>query len=754
MNDLSTHNTDILQEKWKKGGFGRKLAFVLAGAAAASGIATVSVMTGFDTKPDPDPEIVLLLLYLDAFFGLLLGIVIARRLVALWLERRKGQAGSGLHSKLVVMFGLVSAMPAILVALFSFLFLNFGIQTWFSDKVKTALEASHAAASAYLHEHKQNIRADALLTANDLNKEAPKLTRNQALFNKYLSQQAGLRSLSEAIVIDGDGRVLARSRFSQSLEFDLVPHKVLTEAATGVVVILTSDADDRVRAVVRLNRFIDAYLLVGRFVDPQVLDHIVNTRGAVDKYNRLEEKQEGIQFTFAMIFGVVAMLLLLTAVWIGLTLAGQLSSPLSSLIKASENVRDGDLSVRVDESSGKDEIGALGRAFNRMTSQLESQQKGLIEVNRQLDERRRFTETVLAGVSAGVIGLDEDRRIHLPNRSASELLGIELEKYTGRAFIDVIPEMADVLMRAVKRPSKQHQEEIRIDRNGQQRILMVTSAAERLDKEILGYVVTFDDVTELFSAQRKAAWADVARRIAHEIKNPLTPIQLSAERLKRKYLKQITTDPETFSACTDTIVRQVEDIGQLVDEFSSFARMPQAVLKPENIAEICRQVLFLESNRQTDINYTLDVPEKEVIVACDSSQIGQALTNLLKNAEESIMDNENGENKGNIHCLISQFSGEHEEDRVAIIVEDDGKGLPNEDHERLTEPYFTSRTNGTGLGLAIVRKVMEDHDGDLILKNRAQGGAKVSLVFNTLEDAFSNTSNPNDNKPEMVNHGT
>jgi two-component system nitrogen regulation sensor histidine kinase NtrY len=343
------------RQMWRRLDLSRKLAFTLAALAVASCIATVAIMTGWQNTPDPDT--VLALLYLDAVLLLLLGVVVSRRLVSIWLDRREGQAGSGLHTRLVLMFGLVAAAPAILVAVFSALFLNFGIQTWFSERVSTAVESSHAVARSYLHEHQQNIRADVLATANDLNNEAATLMQNPRVFNTYLSRQANIRSFQEALVVDGNGRVLARSVFSQSLEFDLLPDKAMKEASKGRIVVLNIEKD-RVRAIVKLDRFVDAYFLAGRFVDPQVLDYIDKTAKAVDQYKRLEEKQEGIQITFAMIFGVVALLLLMAAVWVGMTLAGQLSRPISRLILASDKVSKGDLGARVEETINTDEISA------------------------------------------------------------------------------------------------------------------------------------------------------------------------------------------------------------------------------------------------------------------------------------------------------------------------------------------------------------------------------------------------------------
>ena len=711
-------------------GLGRKMAYSLAAIAVASGGATVVTMTG-SSLLGPDPKTVLLLLYLDAVVLLLLAVVVARRLASVWAERRRGLAGSGLHVRLVLLFSVVAVTPAILVAVFSALFLNFGIQAWFNERVRTAVEESRAVARAYLHEHQQNIRADALAMANDLNRDAPQLMRNPVRFNQILTAQAGLRSLPEAMVMDSDGRSLARSRFSLSLELERLLGRDLRQAATGEVVVLTGGPEDRVRALVKLNRFPDAFLLVGRFIEARVLEHIELTEKAVTQYKSLEKRRKGIQITFVMIFVVVALLLLLAAVWVGLTLATQLARPISNLIAVAERVGKGDLTARVEATAASHEIGILSRAFNRMTSQIDTQQRGLVEANRQLGERTRFTETVLAGVSAGVIGLDDRGCIHLPNRSASELLATDLARASGTRLDAVVPEMAELLNDVMKRPDRPQQAEIKVVRQDRTLSFIVSMAAESLNGQIIGYVVTFDDTTELLSAQRKAAWADVARRIAHEIKNPLTPIRLSAERLKRKYLKQIEVDPETFSDCVETIVRQVEDIGRMVDEFSSFARMPQAILKSENLSEICRQAAFFERARHPSTDYGLDLGDDDIHINCDRRQINQALTNMFKNAAESI-EAQAAQNdpqlSGTILLRLRQEPAEGG-DRIVVIMEDNGLGLPEEQRDRLTEPYVTTRDKGTGLGLAIVHKIMEDHNGEVVLENRDEGGARISLVF-------------------------
>jgi two-component system, NtrC family, nitrogen regulation sensor histidine kinase NtrY len=709
-------------------GLRRKSAIALAAAALLSGIATYLALTGAPPF-GPRPVVVLALLNLDLILLLALAALVAKRLVEVWAGRRRGLAGSRLQVRLVVLFSLIAVLPTIIVAVFSYLFFSFGMESWFSDKVRTAISESVEVADAYVKEHQQAIRADALGMANALNQYAATMIISPQDLVQALTIQASMRGLTEAAVLDSKGNMVARTGLVFALGFEEVGADALRRADQGEVVIMTDDQEERVRALVSLGGFSGLYLYVGRFLEPKVLAHRRETQIAAAQYAELEGKRAGLQITFSVIFILVAMLFLAAAVMIGINFATQLADPISHLVAAAERVGAGDLSARVPEGEKDDEMVLLSRAFNRMTDQIQSQQQELIEANKQLDERRRFTETVLTGVTAGVIGLDRVGRVHLPNRSASTLLGVDLDSTVGEDLAAVVPEMADLLDEATRRPDRVAQSQVQITGRNSTRTLLVRIAAEQDEEGIGGFVVTFDDITELLSAQRKAAWADIARRIAHEIKNPLTPIQLSAERLRRNYLKDIKKDPETFRICTDTIIRHVEDIGRMVDEFSSFARMPAPVLKPEDLTAIVERAVFLERTAHSDIAFTTRFAARPLTVRCDGRLVGQALINIVKNAVEAIEARvlESGANPpGQISVAVDETAG-----KVVVTVEDNGKGLPKRGRERLTEPYVTTRTKGTGLGLAIVKKIMEDHQGELLLEDAEPSGARVRLVFAT-----------------------
>ena len=701
----------------------RLLAIALAGAAVTSGAITYVTMSGSAPFP-PDPQIILILLNVDLVLLLSLGALVASQLVKLWIERRRGAAGARLHIRMATLFSLVALTPTIVVAVFSALFLHFGMQSWFSEKVSSALNRSLVVAETYVHEQTDSIRISSLAAAMQLNGQAVHLARQPQLIPRLLNETATALSLTEAVVLRRNGDMLARNDLGFAAEIEPMPEWAMNAAADGRLVILPGDGD-RARALIKLGGFIDAYLYVARSLQPEVVDHTRQIQAVMRDYQRLEEERYGIQITFVMIFIVVALLVLLSAVWLGLQFANRIAHPIGGLIAAADRVRTGELAARVDEPPQDDEIGSLSRAFNRMTGQLHSQQQALQDANLQLDERRRFTEAVLAGVSAGVIGLDADGQITLPNPSALALLGASRDDLSGRAFEDAIPEMADLLAQARARPQPLVEDHVELVRGERRRTLLVRIVTERADQRIDGFVVTFDDITALVSAQRRAAWADVAQRIAHEIKNPLTPIQLSAQRLKRRYLGEISTEPDVFEDCTDIIVRQVGDIRQMIDAFSSFARMPAPVIERAELTDVVERAVVLHRLASPEIAFEIERPDDDVHLNCDAHQIGRALTNVLKNAIEAI-ESRASETKpaGRVVIRVREADG-----HWRVEVEDNGPGLPAALRDRLTEPYVTNRVDGTGLGLAIVRRIIEDHGGRLNLENGAEGGARVTLVF-------------------------
>ena len=700
---------------------GKVATLVMAALAFAIGLATfVFLARGAPFSLRPGVGVGLVLANLSAV--LLLIAVLAGRLTRVWVERRRGSAGSRLHVRLVMLFGFVAVAPAIVVACFAVAFFHFGIQAWFNDPVRQAVSESLQVSRGYLEEHRDNIRAVALEMANDLTHAGQFLTADPSVFVDVLATQTTLRGLTEAVIFDPLTRqLLATAGLFAGVGVPLPTQGVITRAEGGDVVVLAAGDGTRVQAVVRLDSTPPLMLMIGRPVDPAILEHMTLAEQAVAEYQRLDQNRSWLQVAFAWIFAIVALLVLLIAVLIGLVLANQIARPIGRLILAAERVRSGDLAVRVAEVPTGDEVAGLSRAFNRMTGQLAAQRSELMDAYSQIDERRRFTETVLSGVSAGVIGLDASGRIELPNRAADDLLGADLMSAIGRELADVVPEFADLLHEAAASPERARTAEIAIGPPTRRRTLLVRIGADLSGGRTDGFVVTFDDITELQSAQRKAAWADVARRIAHEIKNPLTPIQLAAERLKRRFAREITSDPDTFRQCADTIVRHVGDIGRMVDEFSSFARMPQPLIRPEDVGRIAREALVLQRTARPQITWRSDIPDHGPTAPCDRRLLGQALTNLLQNAADAVAMREEA---GTIGVSV-QIDG----DDVRIIVTDDGIGLPQEDRARLTEPYVTHKPKGTGLGLAIVKKIMEDHGGRLTLDDRPDGPGAIAALL-------------------------
>lgn len=666
---------------------------------------------------DVSPQRTMMLVLMDLAAMLVLMVyAVQHRARLLWTRAHDSMLGTRLQSRIIVMFTAIAIVPTLIVATFSILLFNVGIKSWFDNQVSAALEDSVVVATAYIEEHKEAIRSDALALSEAVQQSA--MTLNSTEFMHFLSQRSASRNLSEAIVFNRD-RVLARTELSFSLTFERLPEEVLSRADNGQVTVF-GDEQNKIQAVVKIARAPDIYLFVTRMVDPKVLQHMQAARETVDEYHTLQGGLAKLQKQFFVVFILVALLILLISLWAGILLAVRLIEPLRALMLATEHVREGDYSIRVPEGRADDEIANLGRTFNRMTGQLESQRRDLTEANRLVDERRRFIETVLLGVSAGILALDEKRRVTLHNRTALELLGRDTS-ITGQAIETIMPDVLDLVRQVEKAPTRIATAQVMVNHEDRRVMLNVQVAAERMDSSIEGFIVTFDDITQLVAAQRSAAWADVARRIAHEIKNPLTPITLSTERLRKKFGPAPGSEErESYDKYIDTISRHTRDIGRMVEEFVAYARMPSNVFREENLISIIKKTVFSAQTASPDITFIQHLPEQEVILNCDESQLGQALLNVLKNAAEAL----EGCNTKKITITLTADAS-----RATLVIDDTGPGFPADKIATLTEPYVTTRAKGTGLGLAIVKRSVEEHKGMLTLSNREGGGARVTILF-------------------------
>jgi two-component system nitrogen regulation sensor histidine kinase NtrY len=703
---------------------GRAAAVSLALLAILAGAATYAWLAGFAPSAFNTRGWITGLLVADLVIAVALVALLAVRLTQLWLDRRRGAAGSRLHMRLVLVCSVFTITPTLIVAIIlSLLVIN--LTDFVVKPAQASYEAARAIGEPVRRAREEEILRDIGAVSAPLQALGIDAVRDKEATTEMLERLIDGRPIIEAIVVDADKGVLERAVTPGASGLaDPMPSAQAMWRAVNQAGPVEIQAPNGAYFVMQLFVGEPLFLVTGHAVDLRVVDYIKSIEFAGSFYSQIEQAMQRGQLLIFVICGAIALLMLLAAVWLAILFASRLTEPIGGLMAAAERVRGGDLTARVEEGPPNDELGQLARSFNRMASQIEQQRAELIDANKELDTRRRLTDAVLAGVSAGVLSVDSAGIITRSNRSALELLTLPEDGVVERSLIGVMPELAPLVAQASERPDRVTQGQVEILQGGTRRILLVRiSAASNA-----GYVVTFDDVTDLMSAQRMAAWGDVARRIAHEIKNPLTPIQLSAERLKRRYLKQIKEDPETFSICTDTIIRQVGDIGRMVDEFSSFARMPRPTVKPEDAKELCQQALFLQRNGNPDIRYVSTLPDRPVPLICDRRQVSQVLTNILKNSAEAIEGREAAPGQSLPPGEIT-FTLRDDDATVRIVVEDNGKGLPKEGRERLTEPYMTTRSKGTGLGLAIVKKIMEDHGGHLSLDDREGGGARISLVF-------------------------
>ena len=706
--------------------FPRIIAVVVSLAVLGSITISYHVMTKNAGPLGPDPSVMFGVIIGNLVVLLCITALIVWRAYGFWKALKRNATSTRMQKRIIAMFSIVTIVPTLFVAGFATVFFNYGIKGWFDERVDTALNESVAVAEAYLQEHKETIRSDILAVAGDISRDSAFLVSNPVAMRQTLNSEANRRGLTDVVVISR-GRVIARNDLSFALMFERLPQQVFEQAESGNIVIFTDDTE-KIQALIQLDSVSQTYLLIGRLIDGSVINHTVLAQGAVNQYRTLQKNIGTVQLQFSIIFVIIAVMLLLAAIWYGMYVAVRLLVPISELITASEKVRSGDYSARVLETGpDNDEITTLSKTFNRMTSQIDRQRGELMDANSQLDERRRFIEAVFQGVSSGVVALDSQRRITLFNPSATQLLLIDDEEdllfQPVSALFEDIDEMLD---RVEKAPDRLVQKNMQYQLADRTLTLLLRIAVERYDDTIEGYIVTFDDMTELVSAQRSAAWADVARRIAHEIKNPLTPITLSTERLRRKFSKQIEEDKEGYLRYVETIQRHVGDIARMVEEFVSFARMPKPEFQIHVFSKLVREIVFSEKTVNKNVTYKLDMPDDAVELRCDSGMVGQMLTNLLKNAAEWIghKQEEEPDFKGKIHLILAQTDGE-----TTLTIEDNGLGFPEDKIATLTEPYVTLRAKGTGLGLAIVKKCMEEHGGSLTLENREEGGARVILSF-------------------------
>lgn len=721
----------------------------------AVGLALLSAFLTFVVLADltpllPTHYVVVTLLLANAVTVILLLAIIVREVWQVVQARRSGRAGARLHVRIVGLFSIIAAAPAILVAIVASVTLDRGLDRLFSTRTRAAIENSLIVAEAYLRDHAQIVRSDIMVMAFDLARAEPVFKDDRDKLTQFLTFQASVRGLGAAIVMDKDLKVVARANIKANETFALPPREALPRITAQEPQIVLLPDTNYVAAVVRLQKYDELYLYVTRLLDKRVVPQLQATRASVSEYAALQQRRIGVQVAFGLMYTVIALIVLLSAVWIGLNFANRLVAPIRRLIGAANLVSTGNLFVRVPVRQSEGDLAQLGESFNRMTQELRTQHDDIMRARDVIDSRRRFTEAVLAGASAGVIGVDGEGCVSILNRSAEKLVGLSEAEALGRPLTEVFPELADIMAAALSGASGQDQ--VTINRNGRERNLSVRVTSEQSAESRRGYVITLDDITELVAAQRTSAWADIARRIAHEIKNPLTPIQLSAERLRRKYGKVIGADREVFEQCTDTIVRQVDDIKRMVDEFSRFARMPKPVIAAEDVADTVRQAVFLMRVGNADVDIDAEFAEDPMPARFDRRLISQALTNIIKNATEAIAAVPPEElGKGKIRIFAAR-----EGDDIVIDVVDNGIGLPKEKRSRLLEPYVTTREKGTGLGLAIVGRILEEHGGSIELRDAAeksagQRGAWMRMRFAAAGKADQPQTETSDEPRETVN---
>jgi two-component system, NtrC family, nitrogen regulation sensor histidine kinase NtrY len=694
-----------------------------------------TILTGV-TPIKPTNFITKALSILNLSMILMLAALIMREINLILRSRRHGRAAARLHVRIVTLFSLVAAIPAVVVAIVAATTLNIGLDRWFAIRTKDIVNSSISIARSYVEENARNLQGTTLSMASDLDTARTLYSLDRNGFKQLLNQQTIGRGLLQASLVRVDGSIILTSSTNETFgELPAVPVQVLQTASDGNPVLIPPRDRNLVGAVFKMRNIQGAFLYTIRSVDKQLIDAVKIVTANAAEYSGLEANRTTTQIAFALLYLGLTLVVLLSAIWTGIAVADRLVQPIRLLINASNAVANGNLDVVVPVTKADGDIGFLSNTFNKMTQQLKTQRNEILSTKDQIDERRRFSEAVLSGVTAAVIGVNSDGVISIANKSSELILGIETDQACGQMLLHVLPELNAIFQLAKLTNKAIYKDQVSFIRNGAERTYNVQITSEDGNDFEHSFVVTVDDITELVSAQRSSAWSDIARRIAHEIKNPLTPIQLSAERIKRRFGKVIIDDRDIFDQCTDTIIRQVGDIGRMVDEFSSFARMPKPILLPLDIRQVLKESAFLIEVSRPDISIEKSVPDYALMGLFDARMIGQTFGNLIKNASEAIdcRPPERVFEPGHIKINISQ-----ENTLIIIEIMDNGKGWPSENRQLLLEPYTTTREKGTGLGLAIVRKIVEEHNGTLTLHDAPVSffsgvGATIRLEFPLLE---------------------
>ncbi|MCX2697110.1 MULTISPECIES: sensor histidine kinase NtrY-like [Ochrobactrum] len=682
------------------------------------------------TPITPDRAVTLALVIVNVALIVFLILLICREIYRIISARRLGKAASRLHVRIVALFSLIAAIPAIVVAIVASVTLNLGLDRWFDTNTRDIVSSSQSLTTAYIRETALNLQSTSFSMLQELDAQRTLYSLDRGGFIRYMTLQAGGRGLLGAFLVREDGDVVVKSETGVEARLPAPTEDALKTAVDGKPVIIPPGNSNFVGAVIKMREIPDLYLYTVRSVDQQILEAMRLMEANTARYQEMDANRIPTQIAFALLYFGLTLIVLLSAIWTGIAVADRLVRPIRLLIGAADDVAAGNLDSSVPVRSSDGDVGALSGTFNNMVAELKSQRNELLSAKDQIDERRRFSEAVLSGVTAGVIGIESDGSISILNRSAEHMFGVSSEDAIGKSLSSIAPEIGQAFEVARTTGRTVHREQVSMTRNGVARTYNVQVTVEDADSDDHSYVVTVDDITDLVQAQRSSAWADVARRIAHEIKNPLTPIQLSAERIRRRYGKVIVEDREVFDQCTDTIIRQVGDIGRMVDEFSSFARMPKPEMKAMDMREALREASFLIEVSRQDIKFTNDYGSEKLIGSFDSRLIGQAFGNVIKNASEAI-DAVPKEERGEGHILVRSKKADGQ---LIVDVIDNGKGLPRDDRQKLLEPYMTTREKGTGLGLAIVRKIVEDHGGHLELHDAPADfyegrGAMIRMIF-------------------------